>query len=168
MKTIKIPHFSSMAVFTIILAASLLTACASSPAGQPVSQSSSKNLTPVSPTAVSSSSLVSATKNPSSVVASGSNPSLGVSFTASIMPIMQVSCVSCHGGQKTSKGLDLKTYSSLMLGSQNGSMIVPGDATKSKLIESVQSGKMPKRGAKLTPAQIQLLVDWVNAGAQNN
>jgi hypothetical protein len=64
--------------------------------------------------------------------------------------------------------LDLKTFASLMAGSQNGAVIVPGDATNSKLVQSVQAGKMPKRGAKLTRDQIKLLVDWVNAGAQNN
>jgi len=81
---------------------------------------------------------------------------------------MQNSCVSCHGGEKTSKGLDLKTYASLMTGSQNGAVIVAGDASSSKLIQSIQAGKMPKRGGPLPVDQIQLLVNWVNAGATNN
>lgn len=91
-----------------------------------------------------------------------------VSFSKDILPIMETSCVSCHGGEKTSKGLDLKSYASLMAGSQNGAVITAGDAAASKLVASVQSGKMPKRGTKLTAEQLQLLVDWVNAGATNN
>lgn len=91
-----------------------------------------------------------------------------VSFSKDILPIMETSCVDCHGGEKTSKGLDLKSYASLMAGSQNGAVINAGDAAASKLVASVQSGKMPKRGAKLTAEQIQLLVDWVNAGAVDN
>jgi hypothetical protein len=30
------------------------------------------------------------------------------------------------------------------------------------------SGKMPKRGPKLTAEQIQTISDWINAGALNN
>jgi len=30
------------------------------------------------------------------------------------------------------------------------------------------NGKMPKRGAKLSDSQIQILTDWVNEGAPNN
>jgi len=91
-----------------------------------------------------------------------------VSFSKDLTPILQGSCVSCHGTEKISKGLDLKTYTNLMSGSQNGAVIVAGDAAASKLIQKIQSGSMPKRGAKLTPAQVQLFVSWVNAGALDN
>jgi uncharacterized membrane protein len=91
-----------------------------------------------------------------------------VSFSKQILPILQESCVSCHGGEKTSKGLDLKTFASVMKGSQNGAVIIAGDAARSNLLKSVQAGKMPKRGNKLTADQIQLFVDWVNAGAKDN
>jgi mono/diheme cytochrome c family protein len=81
---------------------------------------------------------------------------------------METACVSCHGGEKTSKGLDLKSYASLMAGSQNGAVIVAGDAAASKLVTMIQAGKMPKKGTKLTAAELQLLLDWVNTGATNN
>jgi hypothetical protein len=55
-----------------------------------------------------------------------------------------------------------------MAGSENGAVIEPGDAANSLLIQKVQSGNMPKRKPKLSPDLIQLLVNWVNAGAQNN
>jgi len=99
---------------------------------------------------------------------SGATTGAAVSFSKDVLPIFENSCISCHGGEKTSKALDMKTYASLMTGSQNGAVIAPNDAAKSKLIQSVQSGKMPKRGDKLTAAQVKLLVDWVNAGAANN
>jgi uncharacterized membrane protein len=91
-----------------------------------------------------------------------------VSYSKDLQPIFQESCVSCHGGERTSRALDLKTFESLMAGSQNGAVIVPGQADASKLVQAIQSGKMPKRGTKWTPEQLKLLVDWVNAGAQNN
>ena len=91
-----------------------------------------------------------------------------VSFGKEVTPIFQTSCVSCHGGERTSKGLDLKTYESLLKGSQNGAMVIPGDAANSKLLQSILSGKMPKRGNKLTQDQILLIQNWINSGAKNN
>jgi mono/diheme cytochrome c family protein len=91
-----------------------------------------------------------------------------ISFSASILPILESRCVNCHGGNKTEKGLDLKTYEALMSGSEKGAVITPGDAANSTLVTLVASGKMPKRGPKLTPEQVQLLTDWINAGALNN
>ena len=55
-----------------------------------------------------------------------------------------------------------------MAGSENGPVVTPGNALKSLLVELVSNGKMPKRGDKLTAAEIQLLTDWVNAGANDN
>ena len=106
----------------------------------------------------------------SSTVASSSNSgsTKDVSFAKDILPILQNSCVSCHGGDKTSAGLDMKAYASVMAGSQKGQVIVPGDASNSLLIKLVQSGKMPKRKAPLTQDQLKLLIDWVNSGAKNN
>ena len=94
--------------------------------------------------------------------------SSGVSFTNDILPIFNNSCINCHGGNRTEKGLILKTYADLMKGSQNGSVVTAGDADHSKLAQLVISQKMPKRGAKLTAPQIQLIVDWINQGALDN
>jgi len=91
-----------------------------------------------------------------------------VSFTNNIMPIFERSCIECHGGEKTKEGLDLKTYESLMAGSFNGSVIEAGNAQNSFLVEQIVNGEMPKRGAKLSKMEIQIIIDWVNAGALNN
>jgi hypothetical protein len=91
-----------------------------------------------------------------------------VSFAANILPILQKSCVNCHGGNRTEKGLDLNSYQGVMAGSSRGPVIVAGDAEHSSLVTAIQSGKMPKRGAKLTAEEVQLFIDWVMAGALNN
>jgi mono/diheme cytochrome c family protein len=91
-----------------------------------------------------------------------------VSFSKDIMPIFESRCISCHGGQRTSQGLSMKTYDSLLAGSDNGPVLTPGNADNSNLIQLVVKGKMPKRGPKLTPDQIELLKAWINAGAPNN
>ncbi len=91
-----------------------------------------------------------------------------VSFANDVMPIFTSSCIGCHGGDQTKAALDLKTYENLMAGSFNGVVIVAGNATESVLVQQVADGEMPKRGDKLTPEQVQLISDWVAAGAPNN
>lgn len=91
-----------------------------------------------------------------------------VSFSGDIMPLLQSRCVNCHGGAQIARGLDLKSYDSVMAGSQNGPVVSAGDAAKSLIVKVVTSGNMPKRGQRLTPAEVQLLTDWINAGATNN
>ncbi len=91
-----------------------------------------------------------------------------VSFARDILPIFENTCIKCHGGESTKEGLDLKTYAALMAGSRNGSVVTPGNANDSYLVDTLVKGKMPKRGPKLDPAQIKLIVDWINSGAPNN
>ncbi len=62
----------------------------------------------------------------------------------------------------------LKTYTDMMAGSKNGPVVTPGDATDSLLVQLLVEQKMPKKGLKLTPPQLQLITDWVNQGAQDN
>ena len=91
-----------------------------------------------------------------------------VSFSNDVYPIIQFRCLNCHGGEKIEEGLNLTDYFGLMNGSINGAIVTPGDAENSLFVEMVASQKMPKRGAKLTPAQVQLFRDWVNQGALEN
>lgn len=91
-----------------------------------------------------------------------------VSFANDILPIIESRCIGCHGGDRTEEGLVLKTHADIMAGSDNGPVIVPGDAANSLLVELVATQKMPKRGPKLTPPQVQLITDWVNQGALDN
>ena len=91
-----------------------------------------------------------------------------VSFSKDVLPILQSRCVNCHGGQKTQRGLDMTSYAALMQGSQNGAVVSPGDVAHSSFIQMILQGKMPKSGPKLLPSQVQLLTNWVQAGALNN
>lgn len=95
-------------------------------------------------------------------------PLTNVSYTTDVQPILQSRCGSCHMGEFTSEGLNMDTYENLMTGSQNGPVIIPGNASESLLVEKILKGKMPKRGPKLTPVQVQVIIDWINAGAPNN
>jgi len=91
-----------------------------------------------------------------------------VSFQNDITPIFENSCIRCHGGTRTERGLDLRTYEALMRGSRNGAILIPGDADNSELAIQVITGEMPRRAPKLPEEQIQMIVDWINQGALGN
>lgn len=95
-------------------------------------------------------------------------PETEISYSHDVQPILESRCASCHFGEFTSAELHMDTYQSLMTGSENGPVIVAGNAKKSLLVQKISSGAMPKRGPKLTPTQVQIIVDWINAGAQDN
>lgn len=91
-----------------------------------------------------------------------------VSYSQDVAPIFANRCEKCHGARVQKGQLDLSSYSAIMAGGGKGEVISPGNADDSTLIQMVTSGKMPRQGAKLTPDQISLLRDWVNAGALDN
>ncbi len=95
-------------------------------------------------------------------------PQADISYSKDVYPILENRCGKCHMGSFTSENLNMETYDSLMAGSQNGAVIVAGNAKESLLARKILKGEMPKRGPKLTPAQVQIIIDWINAGAPNN
>jgi hypothetical protein len=50
-----------------------------------------------------------------------------------------------------------------MAGSDNGPVIIPGDAENSLLVQK-QSAETPHFG-QLSPQELQMVVDWIAAGA---
>ncbi len=100
--------------------------------------------------------------------ASAAGQTTTVSFAKDVLPILQQSCIKCHGGEKTEADLSLKDYAGVMAGSENGPVVIPGNAAESDFVRLVAEGKMPKRANRLPEAQVKILTDWVNAGAPNN
>jgi mono/diheme cytochrome c family protein len=101
-----------------------------------------------------------------SVPAAPTSPS--VSFVQDVLPILQQNCSNCHGGSKASGGFQINTYQAVMAGSRTGTVIQPGDGQNSYLVQLVQKGTMPRRGPKLPGTEIQIIIDWINAGALDN
>lgn len=91
-----------------------------------------------------------------------------ISYAANVKPIFDAKCIKCHGVESTKEGLDMQTYENLMAGSRNGSVLTPGDAANSVLVDLIVRGKMPNRGQKLSAEEIQIITDWINQGASNN
>ncbi len=88
-----------------------------------------------------------------------------VDYEANVLPIFQQHCAECHGEDNPDEGLQLTTYTGVMAGSIYGSVIKPGDADGSYLVELVVTGQMPKRGPDLSQAEIDTIIAWINAGA---
>jgi mono/diheme cytochrome c family protein len=91
-----------------------------------------------------------------------------VNYQDHVLPIFQQHCAECHGDEKSEEGLKLTSYRAAINGSQNGPVIEPGDPDNSYLVKMVVSGKMPKRGPKLSQAEIDMIIAWIKAGAKEN
>jgi mono/diheme cytochrome c family protein len=94
-----------------------------------------------------------------------------IDFNAEIQPIFEQSCVRCHGSARPKGGFRLDNYESFLKGGHNGPAVFPGDSTNSPLIHYVAridpDSAMPPEGdgEPLTPAQVELLRQWVDQGA---
>jgi mono/diheme cytochrome c family protein len=87
-------------------------------------------------------------------------------FEADILPIFQKSCTMCHG---TQGGWDSTSYQTVMTSGDHAPVVIPGDTTNSLLAQkllgtSTIEGIMPP-GGKLPDATIQIILDWIAAGA---
>ncbi|MFH2039486.1 MAG: c-type cytochrome [Chloroflexota bacterium] len=94
-----------------------------------------------------------------------------VSFADDIQPILQSRCNVCHASSAGQAGYDTTTYQGVTTSGDSGPQIIPGDGVESPLVKLLQvtSGvKMPPVGDRLSDAEIQLIIDWINAGAKDN
>jgi hypothetical protein len=79
---------------------------------------------------------------------------VGVLFT--------IKCTGCHTeGDAAPEGLNLSSYETAMRGSDNGPVILVGDAANSLLVK-VQS---EDHFANLTAEELQNVINWINNGA---
>lgn len=88
-------------------------------------------------------------------------PPSSTTWDGQIGPLATQRCLMCHG-PSASGGLILSTYADAMKGGTTGPIFVAGDAANSLLITKFESGK--HLYAQLTPEEIALITDWINAG----
>ena len=82
-------------------------------------------------------------------------------YAAQIEALFTGKCGACHSEKVASGGLVLTTYAGVMAGGADGPVVVPGDAENS-LIVQVQRGA---HFGKLSDDELQMVIDWINAGA---
>ena len=91
--------------------------------------------------------------------------SMTVSFDRDILPLLQQNCIGCHGGIA---GMWFTDYDRVLLPSNNGPTIYPGEPERSPLYFYVRDGLMPANGDPLPLDQQALLRQWILEGALNN
>lgn len=108
-----------------------------------------------------------------SAAETNSPPASGISFDRDVRAIFEQSCFRCHGPEKPKSDfrLDLRSEA-LKGGDDNANDIVPGHSSQSMLIRYVASLDKdiqmppPERGEPLTPAQVAILKNWIDQGAE--
>lgn len=68
-------------------------------------------------------------------------------------------CGRCHGSLG---GYSIKTYAEAIQGGDSGAAILPGDAESSLVVQLMRAGGHP---GKFADAELEWIVDWINAGA---
>ena len=89
-------------------------------------------------------------------------------FETRIRPLLAANCYACHT-ESAMGGLRLDSREAMLKGGDTGAVIEPGQPDASTLIKVLQHATgfpaMPKGRAKLPAVDIELLGEWVRAGA---
>lgn len=92
-------------------------------------------------------------------------PGTMISFTKQVAPILVSRCGRCHVSD--SKGrFNMATFAALQKGPPEGVVFFAGDTVGSRLIETIETGDMPRGGGKVSPDELKLLKGWINEGAK--
>ncbi len=89
----------------------------------------------------------------------------GVSFTKDVAPLLVANCAGCHI-RESRGGLSMVSYESLTRGSENGTVLFPGDGMASRLYEVLDTGDMPRDGQRLADAALMTIRTWIDQGAK--
>lgn len=100
----------------------------------------------------------------------------GVTYAADIKPILDKSCIKCHGPEKQKGKLRLDSLPAALKGGEDGKVIEAGNSAKSILVHNVahvgdEDEYMPPPDNKdkippLTKEQIGLIRAWIDQGAK--
>src|SRR5437867_2236659 len=96
---------------------------------------------------------------------------LPVDFKRDIQPLFQSRCYECHGPEKQKDGIRFDRRATVFHGGDSGKpIVIAGNSTESPLIRRVTSSDpeevMPRKGERLTEAQVALLKRWIDEGAK--
>lgn len=86
-----------------------------------------------------------------------------VSFAKDLLPLLQENCETCHG-EIAMGDLNVTSYEALAKGGANGPAFVPGSPDESIIVKTMQG----EHRRKLEGQDLQKLIAWIAAGAENN
>jgi mono/diheme cytochrome c family protein len=92
------------------------------------------------------------------------------SFSEQVLPIFEAKCNVCHNANKQFGGWDATSYETVISSGENAPVIIEGDVKNSLLIQFLlgSNGKtMPPLGG-MSQDEIQIILDWIAGGAENN
>ena len=90
------------------------------------------------------------------------------SFNRDVRPILQKHCQGCHQPASMSSGLDLTSFAAFQKGGKRGPAFVAGKPDESLAIRymtATAQPRMPLGGEPLKAEQIELVREWITAGA---
>ncbi len=90
-------------------------------------------------------------------------------YGAQVLPILQQKCLACHSGAAKMGSLVMDTYDTLRQGGAHGPVIVPGKGSESRIVlmlEGRLQPRMPFNSTPLSPAEIDVIRRWIDAGAK--
>lgn len=87
-------------------------------------------------------------------------------FSVDVLPLFEKECVSCHGSLG---GWDASTYEAVMTTGDHAPVVIPGDVEGSllahKILGTQTEGTIMPPSGKLPDADIQIILNWIAAGA---
>lgn len=92
-------------------------------------------------------------------------------FRDMVQPILEAKCVSCHKEGKIKGELRMDHLVGLKKGGKSGPFVIPNDFENSLLIQRInlpgddKKHMPPKNKPQLTDEEIEILIEWVAAGA---
>ncbi|MDA1232870.1 MAG: hypothetical protein O2856_19045, partial [Planctomycetota bacterium] len=88
-----------------------------------------------------------------------------VSFSRNVAPILAQRCVACHNTRSPGGRLNLDSFAALLKGGESGAVVSAHKSAESLLISLIEDGSMPKDSDPLSPAEIQIVKQWIDVGA---
>ena len=91
-----------------------------------------------------------------------------LTFEKDVRPIVKAHCTHCHGEEEKPEGgvdLRLRRFMDKALDG-GGHVVVAGDPAKSELVKIIKSGEMPKKGKKISEADLAIIEKWIAQGAK--
>jgi mono/diheme cytochrome c family protein len=88
-----------------------------------------------------------------------------VSFVKQVAPMLVGKCGKCHVDDSKGK-FSMRTFAALQKGAAGaGIVVMPKNSKGSRIIEVIESGDMPRGGAKVARDELATLARWIDEGA---